>query len=326
MKDLVVSIGTIDRFDQLSVCLDSIFSDPELDLDYQVVVVINGSPDTDFAERIGARFPAVEVVRSEEKLGYCLTHNRVLGRNDSRYVLVLDDDTVVAKGTLAAMVGYMDSHPDVGIAGCKTLNVDGTLQKSFGLMPTLWTEMLNAVKLGSAWPDRLYRDPEQAKEVEWLNGSFMLVRGEVLRTVGALDERYYTYVCEPDWCHRIRKAGWRVMYVPSGHIVHACGEHSIYTRTRRYGDLVRAHVNKYYFFRKHRGRLANALLRPIMVVGALVRIGYFGALGVARPAWRTETTTRVRAFWRVVRLSLGRRPFEMPGELKTSVEKSSVRG
>jgi len=137
-----------------------------------------------------------------------------------------------------------------------------------------------------------------------------------MHEVGLLDEHYYTYVCEPDWCYRMQARGWKVMFVPEVTIVHACGEHSIYTASRRYVDIVRAHVNRFYFFHRHHPPSARALVRPIMAGGALVRILFYGGIALAVPVARREAWTRLRGFWRVARLSVARRPWELPKELR----------
>jgi GT2 family glycosyltransferase len=312
MMDLVISIGTIDRYDMLANCLRSIYGDETLDLQVKVVIVINGAPDETMAQRIKENFPACAILQHPSPLGFCRMHNLVMSQSQSRYVLLLDDDTILSKGSLKRMISFMDQNPRVGIASCRTVHPDGEFQKTYGLMPTVKTEFLNAIKVSSFWPDALYDDSPTPKDVDWLNGHFMLVRSDVIAKVGGLDDYYYTYVCEPDWCYRIRKAGWRVVYVPDITIIHACGSHSIYTRSRKYIDIVRAHVNRYYFFHKHYSAVECFLLRPIMVIGGLIRVAYYSVLYVSNADARQEATTRIKGFWGVVRLSCMSQPFVLP--------------
>ena len=182
MDDLTISIGTLDNYPVLERCLRSIYEEDAPWLTYRVWVVYNGSGDDDtIPNRIETFFPQVTLVRKSGPLGYCATHNLVLSQCESRYVLILDDDTIVPRGTLARMVAFMDAHPAVGMAGCKTLNPDGGFQKTYGLLPSLRTELLNVLRPDSFWPDRLYEDTLTVREVEWLNGSFMLARSEERR-------------------------------------------------------------------------------------------------------------------------------------------------
>jgi GT2 family glycosyltransferase len=312
--DLVVSVGTLGNFAVLERCLESVYAEDLPGLRYEVWVVYNGRTDDGVSDRIARRFPTAVVVRRPGPLGYCLTHNLVMRACHGRYVLILDDDTIVTKGTLATMVEFMDRNPRVGMAGCKTLNADGTFQRSYGVVPSFRSELRNVLVPDSFWPRRLYRDTGHVRDVEWLNGAFMLVRAETIADVGMLDEHYYTYVCEPDWCQRMRRASWRVTYVPDGEIVHVGGEHSINNKrsARSARNLLRYHVNRYYFFRKHYGAWAVTLLRPIMLVGALVRLAYYALIGIARPERREEARVRVRTFWDVIKLSVRPVPYRLP--------------
>ena len=312
MHDLTISIGNIGNFEQLETCLQSIYGTDREEISFEVWVVYNGVQDDGVTDRIQATFPRVVLLKRRGPLGYCAVHNLVMSQCKSRYVLVLDDDTIVAPGTLSKMVRFMDANPDVGMAGCKTLNRDGTLQKTYGLLPTLQTELSNAFMGAGFWPDRLYQNTSVVKDVEWLNGSFMFARSSALEQAGLLDERYYTYVCESDWCYRITQAGWRVVFVPDATIVHIGGEHSLQTTRKPYVNIVRYHVNRYYYFRKHLGRARMLLLRPIMTLGAANRMMYFWLVWLASPSRREEARTRIKAFWTVMGLALSARPDEMP--------------
>lgn len=227
--DLTISIGSVGKYDVLERCLRSIFENDDGTPSIEVRVVFNARGNDGVCERIEADFPRVRVIRRDNPLGYCAAHNLVLNDARSRYILVLDDDTVVSRDTLRRMVAFMDAHPRTGLSGCKTLNADGSFQRTYGLYPSLRTEFMNTFTRCSLMPRYLYRDVDSVREVNWLNGSFMFARSETAREVGGFDERYYTYACEADWCYRIRKAGWAVVYVPRAEIVHVGGEHSINT-------------------------------------------------------------------------------------------------
>jgi hypothetical protein len=319
MNDLTISIGNLGNYRLLEGCLRSIFADDAPGFRFGVTIVYNAPAGVDETyRRIERDFPQVRLIRRPGPLGYCATHNIVLNDGDSRYVLVLDDDTILPKGTLPRIVAFMDQHPDVGIAGCKTLNVDGGFQKTFGLIPSLRSELINAFRPDSFWPDRLYEDVSSVREVQWLNGSFMLVRREALRLVGGLDEHYYTYVCEPDWCFRIHKAGFKVVYVPDVEIIHVGGEHSINNKMKATNrlNLVRYHVNRFYFFRKHYGVIPTLLLRPIMVVGSVSRAALYSGLYLLKPELRDVAWAKLRTCGDVVRLCLSPRPYVLPTRLR----------
>ena len=309
MYDLAVTIGNLGGDRHLAHCLRSLRDEDAAGFSYSVHLGFNGFEDSGFIARITDEFPAARWFHRRGKLGYTATYNRLMRETDARYVLLLDDDTLVPKGTLPAMIAFMDAHPQVGIAGCRTLNPDGSLQRSFGRMLTLKAELLHAFHLSTYWPDYLYRDLDTWREVDWLNGSFMLVRRVTLEAVGGLDEYYYTFCCEPDWCLRIARAGWQVAFVPDVAITHIGGDHSINATVKSFDALMRAHINHYYFFRKNYGLLAQILLRPVLSTGALLRLLKFLPLMLFAPARRAEAGPKLRAYVRIILLGLAPRPW-----------------
>lgn len=315
MYDLAITIGNLGNERYLADCLRSLKQEDAANFKCSVHLAFNGFDDSGFIDRITAEFPDVRSLYRRSKLGYTGTYNRLLAQTDARYVLLLDDDTLVPKGTLPAMVAFMDAHPEVGISGCRTLNPDGTLQRSFGRMLTLKAELLNALHLSTFWPDHLYRDLTSWREVDWLNGSFMLVRRATFEVVGGLDDYYYTFCCEPDWCFRIARSGWKVAFVPDVAITHIGGDHSINTTVKSFGALMRAHINHYYFFRRHYGVLAQLLLRPILSFGAVLRLLKFLPLLLFVPERRAEAAPKVRAYVRIALLGLRPRPWRLTTEL-----------
>jgi hypothetical protein len=312
--DLILSIGVVGNCVRLIRCLESIFNDPDPDITFAVIIVANGC-QTDALSALQQQFRSIRVIRYEHALGWTRTHNQVLRTANSRYVLILDDDTLVHPGTLHGMVDFMDHYPMVGVAGCRTVNPDGSFQQICGVDHSLRSELLYALKLSSFWPKRLCREAKAWQEVDWLNGSFLLARSAAIRQVGLLDDFYYTFLSEPDWCYRFRLAGWKVAYVPEYSIIHVGREHSIMSRVKSYKNLIRWHVNRYYFFRKHYGQGTMNLLRPIMVIGALVRLGFFSIVFLANPRRRSEAGPKVRAYLRVIGLSLSPTPYRLPQEL-----------
>jgi GT2 family glycosyltransferase len=319
MKDLVISIGHVGRdYPMLARCLRSVYEEDAPGFRFEVWIVYNGPPRPDFEATLRRDFPRVARVLEEPgPLGYCRTHNLVLGSARARHLLILDDDTIVAKGTLSGMVAFMDANPRVGLSGCRTLDPDGSFQPSFGLLPSLGTELRSIWERGVYWPARLYARRDECQDVPWLNGSFMLVRQEALDRVGGLDEHYDTYFSEPDWAWRIQRAGFRVCYVPDLSIVHVGGEHSINTADKRPSQIVRSYANRFHYFTKHLGRRAHALLRPITLLAALGRIAYWGTLGWLRPGERELARARLAGFWDVIKLCFARDPDVLPAKYRS---------
>lgn len=324
MDDLAITIGNLGSEKYIEPCLRSIYAEDAPGFRYSVLVAFNGFDGGDFTRHIAEAFPRTQRFHRRNKLGYTGTYNLLLRSSAARYTLILDEDTVVPKGTLPAMVAFMDAHPEVGIAGAKTLNPDGSLQKSYGVMFNLRSEFLNALHLSTFWPDHLYRDHTHWRTVDWLNGSFMLVRQSTVAEVGLLDDYFYTFSCEADWCLRIARAGWKVAFVPDVAITHVGGDHSINTTMKSYDALVRSHINRYFFFRKHYSFLSQVLLRPIMTLGACLRLLKFLMFYCLVPSRRLEAATKIRAFARIALLGFARQPWRLTPELRRQNDLASA--
>ena len=326
MQDLEVIIGNLGSEEYLASCLRSLYAEDAPGFTYSVAIAFNGfdTHDNTVMQDIADAFPQARLVYRRNKLGYTGTYNLLMRSSAARYILLLDEDTIVPKGALPAIVAFMDAHPDVGIAGSRTLNPDGSLQKSFALMFDLRSEFLHALHLSTFWPDHLYKDLSDWRTVDWLNGSFMLVRRSTVEQVGMLDDYFYTFGCEADWCLRIARAGWKVAFVPDVVITHIGGEHSINTAVKSYDALMRSHINRYFFFRKHYSPLQQALLRPIMTMGACLRLLKFLSVYALAASRRAEAGPKIRAFARIAMLGLTRRPWRLTAKLQRQNELASA--
>lgn len=200
----------------------------------EIIVVDNHSSDGSVAH-IRQRFPQITLIANAENLGFAKASNQGLKVARGRFLLLLNPDTVVQEDTFIRLLEFMQQSAGVGAVGCKILNPDGSLQlacrRSF---PTPWAAFTKLSGLSRLFPkSRLfgrynltYLDPERSHEVEAISGSFMMVRREVLDTVGYLDESFFMYGEDLDWCFRIRQAGWKVHYFAGTQIIHFKGESS----------------------------------------------------------------------------------------------------
>jgi len=201
------------------------------DLDVEVIVVDNASTDGS-PEMIEEKFPDVRLIRSADNLGFAGANNMAFRQSQGRHVLLLNSDTLVRPDTLRRLVDFLDAHPEAGAAGCKILNPDGTFQhdcrRGFPTPMAAIYKLSGLSRLFSNNPrfatyNLTYLDPDELSEVDALSGSCMMVRREVLEQVGFLDEDYFMYGEDLDWCFRMRQAGWRIYYVPTTSIIHFRG-------------------------------------------------------------------------------------------------------
>lgn len=318
-QDITVLIANLGRPENLLLCLRSLANAAGATR-YRVIVGFNFHGESDAPAALAREFPEVEQLRASSKLGYCRAYNQLMARSIGRYALLLDDDTILRGGTIDVMRRFMDAHPDVGIAGCRLVNPDGSYQKSTGLMAGFSVEVMSVFLPNAVWRDGVDDTVTNWRTVDWLGSTFLMVRAEVIEQVGMLDEFFYNSVLEADWCLQIAKAGWTVAYVPQAQIMHVGGPHSVQPGPKTYGNLLRNHINRYYFFRKHYGSATMHALRPIMSAGAALRVLNYGAMWLVRPDRKTEARSKIAAYLSVLALGFAARPDRLPDDLRSENE------
>ena len=268
VTDLSIVIVSWNVLDLLRTCLRSI-QEGRGDLQLEVIVVDSGSIDGS-PEMVRAEFPEFTLLAMNENVGFPKGTNIGLDEARGRYLLLLNPDTEVLADALSKLVGYMDAHSDVGAAGGQLLNPDGSVQSSRRRFPTFATGVFESTWLQPFAPSRLMANyyaediPDAAvADVDWLVGACLIVRREVMKEVGGLDEDYFMYSEELDWCKRIKAAGWRIVYYPDARFIHHVGKSSEQAVTERHINFQRA---KLRYFRKFHGRPAAALLRAIILL------------------------------------------------------------
>jgi O-antigen biosynthesis protein len=240
------------------------------------VIVVDNASDDGSAAMVREKFPSVQLIESNVNLGFARANNVALRQAKGRHLLLINPDTIVQEDTLRVMLDFLDAHPDVGLAGCKILNPDGSFQlpcrRSF---PTPWVAFTKTVGLSTLFPrsrifgryNLTYLDPDASYEVDAVSGSFMMARREVYEKIGGLDEAFFMYGEDLDWCYRIKQAGWHVYYVHTTRIIHFKGE-----STRRSNlDEVRVFYGAMVLFvQKHfsRSRVGVFFLRLGIVLRA----------------------------------------------------------
>lgn len=256
-------------------CLDSIRS-AQLAVSHEVVLVDNASCGDD-ADWLGERYPEIVLVRSTENRGIAGGNNLGIRAGHSRYVLLLNNDTIVLPGSIEAAAHFLDAHPEAAGVGGNLLNPDGTFQASYNSFPTLWQELLHATGLGRRLRPTFPSAPRagQTKEVDWIGTAFMLFRRDALEAIGLVDERFFIYSDETDLQYRLRKAGWAINYLPELETIHFGGKSLEPWKRRRL--IYRGHL---LFFSKHKGRMQTVLLRILFAAVAWVKTAVWWVAGL----------------------------------------------
>jgi N-acetylglucosaminyl-diphospho-decaprenol L-rhamnosyltransferase len=256
-------------------CLQSVFTHSGA-LNLQVFVVDNNSADSS-VEMVQIQFPAVKLIANTRNLGFSKANNQALREMRSDYALLLNPDTVIMDSALEKMVNFLDSHPQVGVVGPKLINPDGSLQLGCRRsIPTPKVAFYRLSGLSLLFPNNpemarynlTNLDPDATCEVEAVSGSCMMVRREAMDQVGLLDERFFMYGEDLDWCYRIEQAGWKIFYLPSAQIMH---HHRASSRQRKVRSTIEFYKAMYLFHQKHFADRTFFLLNWLIVVGILFR-------------------------------------------------------
>lgn len=280
-------------------CLASIVAHPPPE-PFDVWVVDNASQDGS-AEAMRNRFPQVRVLENRENLGFAQASNLAIRQSKASSVLLLNPDTEVKQGTLAALVRLMEENPQIGAVGGSLLNSDGTHQPSFYAQPTLAREFWRLFYL-----DRLRSEPTYASgdigdqngvEVDGVMGACMLLRRAALDEVGLLDDDYFMYSEEVDLCHRLRKAGWNIYYAPHAEVVHHGGQSTRLVPTEMFLQLYRG---KILYFRKNHGRLAAFTYKLILLLASVPRVLASPLARNERSPLGTRPLTLASRYWRLL--------------------------
>jgi GT2 family glycosyltransferase len=215
-------------------------------------------------ELVAEKYPWVRLSVRDRRRGFSDNNNYALRQAAGRYVLVLNPDTEVRPGAVAALVRFMDGHPEVGICGAKLLNPDGSVQPSCRRFPTLSSVLARRTPLRGVLKDsaangrHLMKDrgATEPMDVDWLLGACLFVRRTAIDEVGLLDEGYLLYVEDIDWCYRMHQKNWGVSWVPEAEIVH---HHLAVSDRRLFGWHGWVHLKSMIrYYRKH---LAPSFLR-----------------------------------------------------------------
>ncbi len=248
------------------------------ELALEIYIVDNDSCDeiekvvADFKNRSGI---PITLIKNDRNLGFAAANNIAIRRASGRYVALLNPDTRATHGALGKMVAWMDAHVDVGVAGTKLLNVDGTLQESVRRFPGLLDQTMILLKLPHLWPEAppfkryLAKGFDYAKEqdVDQVMGAAFFVRRETFKKIGLLDETFFIWFEEVDFCKRVKDAGLRVVYTPEASFIHHRGA--------SFAQAMTFKKQKYFtnsmriYFAKHDGIWTTPLLALPMCFGLI---------------------------------------------------------
>lgn len=264
----------------------------------EIIVVDNASSDGT-VESIKKRFPCVKIVRNNCNLGFAKGNNIGIRLSQGKYLCLINPDVKVAPDCLATLLGFMEQDSSIGISGPRMLSADGRVQRSCMRFPGAWSVFCRAGGLDSLFKStRLFSGLlmhdfrfDRVCDVEVLNGWFWVVRRRALEQVGLLDERFFMYGEDVDWCYRFHQNGWRVVFCPTAQAVHYGGASSARVPIRSYVEMWKADAQ---YWRKHHRRLGSMFYLVVLWVHMSVRLAGYAVIYGFRKSSRLESVYKMR--------------------------------
>ena len=280
----------------LDKCLASIYTHTGAN-NRQIIVVDNASVDGS-PELVRESYPSVNLICLESNLGFAKANNIGIRESRGKYLFLINSDVEVKSDFIVPLQDFMERSPDIGLLGPRMVNADGNLQRSCMGFPTLWNMFCRSFALDTIFPNSTlfcghlmtHWDHASARDVEVVNGCFWVVRTDALRDVGPLDEDYFFYGEDMDWCKRFHDKGWRVFYYPAVEAIHYGGASAVNAPVKYHVELHRANMQ---YYRKHHSTAAYFAFYILTVIHPVVRIAVHGMAHLLGIGSKEETAYKV---------------------------------
>lgn len=273
----------------------------------EVIVVDNASTD-DSCEMVRDKFPDVKLIENTTNFGFAHANNQGISIAQGGYVLLLNSDTVVLNNAISKTVSFADKHPQAAVVGCRVLKPDMSVQASCFKFPSVFNMLLSCTYLNKLFPHShffgreamTWWDKNDSREIDVVCGCFMLVRQKAIEAVGMLDEQFFIYGEETDWCYRFKQAGWKVMFTPMAEIIHFGGQSS---RKVKGEMLIQLRLSILKFIRKHHGWLKHKIACLLTIAFFAIRMPGWLFLYLFRGEKKMQARVRFQAYlWAIVRV------------------------
>ena len=258
--DISFNIVTLNSKDELKECLDSLISSIDDFFSYEINVIDNGSSDG-VEKFINENYPVINLIKNDTNLGYSKAMNKGLAISQGRYIVQLNPDVFIYPNTFQTIIKWMDNHKNVGISIPKMVNQDGSFQRQCRRGFARPIEVISYfTKLDRLFPKnkvignytKTYLPEDEISEVDSVSGSCMFVRKEVVNEIGYLDERYFAYQEDTDYCFMAHQAGWKIFYLPIAKVMHLGGRGG--SRSNPYKGIYEWHRSYFLYYRKNLAR------------------------------------------------------------------------
>lgn len=305
--DVSIIIVNWNTRDILKQCLKSVYLET-CDISFETIVIDNASSDGSCG-MVKKEFPKAILIENSENKGFAAANNQGMAVAKGRYILLLNSDTIIINNAINKIVDFADYQRDAAVFGCRVLNPDMTLQQTCFMFPSVFNMLLSGSYLYKIFPgSRLWGrermswwNRNDTRQVDVVTGCFMLTRRRAIEDVGFMDERFFMYGEETDWCYRFREKGWKVLFTPSAQIIHLGGQS---TKEVKADMIVQLRLSILQFIRKHQGWLKHKIACFLSAGFFLVRLPIWFTIAVFVQSKKTSASIRFKAylngFWKVL--------------------------
>jgi len=311
--DISIVIVSYNVKEYLGKCLETIFQHSG-SLNVEAIVVDNHSADGS-VEMVRTRFPSVKLIPNDQNNGFSKANNQGIRESRGRYILLLNPDTLLWENTLSATYDYMEKHPEVGCAGIKPFTASGSVFPNGSSFPAAWKVMGKFLMVKQVLPNRwirkhfprsigrllsFYASRDEEREVDMVGGFFMFVRREIIDTVGLMDESYFLEIEDSDWCMRMKRGGWKVMYIPYASFTHLIGK-SIDRYRFSKSTFVNEMTNIMRFYGKFYKPINLWVLKITILAGILFQTVFTLVAALFLGREKSQLAERMNAFYVMVK-------------------------
>lgn len=275
--DLSIIIVNWNGIDITRQCLKSIYEQTK-NINFEVIVIDNGSTDSS-CQMIRDEFKQVKLISNTENKGFAAANNQGIEVSKGKFILLLNNDTVILENAIEKTLNFAKSNPQAGAVSCRVLNPDRTHQSTCFMFPSLLNLTLAALHLDKIFKTNSFfgreryagYDWNKTNEVDVITGCFMMVQREAIEEVGILDEQYFMYAEEADWCFRFKKAGWKILNASVGQIIHFGG---VSSKKIKGAMMLQLKGSILLFIKKHRGKLSYVTSCAVTSLYFVIRSPY----------------------------------------------------
>jgi GT2 family glycosyltransferase len=295
--DLSIIIVSWNAREYLSKCIQSL-AGLLTNANSEIIVVDNASTDGS-PEMVCAQFPQVRLIRNSKNLGFAKANNIGIRQCTGNYIALINSDVEVLNGCVDRLIEYMKQNSDIGMLGPQILDENGNVQRSCMGFPSIWNTFCRTFALDVLFPNTKlfsgymmsYWPHNTTRDVDVINGCFWMIRRQAIDEVGLLDERFFMYAEDKDWCKRFWDAKWKIVYYPEAQAIHYGGASASNAPIKFYIEMYRANLQ---YWKKHHDRMAQAIFMVFIGLHHIMRLLGQIPLYIVRPAKRSQSLMKIK--------------------------------